>query len=128
MSSKIIDFIFGYEKAETDFKGSRIASGEKFFSDKIVSGIGAEYTKRIIDSPPARLIGRITGAFARTALNAYGAMLLSFGLMTLLISFVSAYFSDFASISLTNIIIGAAAAVLAIPMLFFEIANVEQNI
>ena len=120
MSSKIIDFLFGYERSEADFKESRIAHAEKKFSDTVVSGIGAVYTKKIIDSPIARFIGRITGAFARTAVNAYGAMLLSFGLLTVLINFASGYFSDFKSTPVVDIIIGAAAVLIAIPLLFFE--------
>lgn len=120
LSSRIIDFIFGYEKSESDFKESKVASGERLFSDRIVSGIGSEYTKKIIDSPAARLIGKITAAFARTSLSAYGGALLSFGMMTLLICFVNGYFSGFADTPLANIIVGSVLSALAIPLLFFD--------
>ena len=120
MKSKIIDFIFGYEKSDADFKGSRVANAEKRFADKVISGIGATYTKRIVDSAFVKIIGKITGAFARTALNAYGAMLLSFGLLTVLINFASGYFSNFKSTPVIDIIIGGIAVIFAIPLLFFD--------
>ncbi len=116
--SRILDFLFGYETSEKNFENSRIARGRKTFSDKIISGVGSTYTRKLTGSSAAGFLSRLTGAFAHTSVKVYGSMLLSFGIITLLMNLVNYYFNSVTPFS--DLVIGAVFAIAAIPMLFVE--------
>lgn len=119
-SSKILDFIFGYEKGEKNFKGSKIAESEGRFADRVVRGVSSAYANKILKSPISRLLSKIRESFALTSSRAYGSMLLSFGLITLLANFADFYFRSSPAGPIFQIIVGTALIALAIPFLFGE--------
>lgn len=120
MNSKFLDFIFGYESSDKDFKESRIAEAEKHFSDKIISGIGAKYSKKIIDTPFSKFISRLRHSIAHASVKSYGVILLAFGLMTLLMNFAEYYFKSLPTSPTAELITGAVITVIALPLLFFD--------
>ena len=108
MSSKFLDFLFGYEKAEESFNESRIAKAEKKFSDKVLVGVGYAYSKKILNSRIAKFFVKMKEALAAASIKSYGVFLLSFGLATLFAHFAEYYFMDFTTTPTAALIVGAA--------------------
>ena len=120
MKSKILDFIFGYEESERAFEESHIAKAEKRFSDKVVSGLGSAYAKKVLTHPAVEFIIRIKNALAYASVRSYGILLLAFGLLTLLANFAVYYFRDLPESPALELTVGIICAVLAIPLLFID--------
>lgn len=120
MSVKFFDMLFGYERTDADFEESHITKSGKVFADRTVSGVGSVFTKRVMNSPIAKLIGGITSAAAHTPVKTYGLSFLIFGLLTLLMNLAAAYFGGFAEVPMADLITGAVFTVFSIPLLFIE--------
>ena len=56
MSSKILDFIFGYERSDEKFAESRIGNMGKRFFEKNVGGFGNSYVKQLTKNPSIKFI------------------------------------------------------------------------
>lgn len=120
MSSKFLDFLFGYEKAEESFNESRIAKAEKKFSDKVLVGVGYAYSKKILNSRIAKFFVKMKEALAAASIKSYGVFLLSFGLATLFAHFAEYYFMDFTTTPTAALIVGAAMMGAGFLLLFFK--------
>ena len=62
MSSKFLDFIFGYERSEEDFEKSRVHGTAKRFSDKVLVGAGYTYSKKVLNSRIVKFFTKIKDA------------------------------------------------------------------
>lgn len=120
MKSKFLDFIFGYEISEKHFEESALVKTEKKFSDKIISGLGAVYSKRVLSSPAARFILRLQSALANASLKSYGILFLAFGLLTMLANFAEYYFRALPESPAFELAVGIVFAVVSIPLLFTD--------
>ena len=126
MSSKFLDFIFGYERSEEDFAESRIARAEKKFSDKVLVGVGYAYSKKILNSRVSKFFSKIKDSLCIASIKSYGIFLLSFGLATLFAHFAEYYFTNFITTPVAALISGAATAVIGIILTFFDVPLVES--
>ena len=106
MKSKFLDFIFGYEDSEKNFEESAIAKAEKRFSDKIISGIGSAYSKRVLSSPAVSFISSLRSALAHASVKSYGILFLAFGLITMLANFAEYYFRDLPESPAFELVVG----------------------
>ena len=121
MKSKILDFIFGYEESERVFGESRLARVEKRFSDKVVSGLGAAYSKKVLTHPAVEFIMKLRGALAYASVRSYGILVLAFGIFTLLGKLAVYYFSSRSGGASLELTVGIAATALSLPMLFVDV-------
>ena len=115
--SKILDFLFGYERSEESFLKSHTAQAEKNFSDTLIGGIGSRYAKRVLGNPLSRFFSRTSRALACIPVRAYGIAILVFGLITLLINFADYYFRALPTSPSEELVTGAVFTVVAIPLL-----------
>ena len=120
MSSKFLDLLFGYERSEESFRDSRIAKAESRFSDKVLSGVGYAYSKKILNSRIAKLFGKIKDSLCLASIKSYGIFLLSFGLATLFAHFAEYYFTDLTSAPTAAILTGALSGIVGFSLLFFD--------
>ena len=58
-ASKILDFLFGYEEADRNFKSSKLSGLGKSFTDNMVGGIGSAYAKKILKNPVSDFFSRL---------------------------------------------------------------------
>lgn len=120
MSSKFIDFIFGYEKSEQTFSKSQFAKAEKRFYSHAIGGIGSVYSKRILNSKAAVFASNLKNALAFASIKSYGILFIAFGFVTLLLDFAEYYFSNLTSVFTVELIIGATVGVIGILLSFFD--------
>ena len=120
MKSKFLDFIFGYEQSEKRFEESKIVQTEKRFADKVISGIGSAYSKRVLTSPAARFIANLRSTLARVSVKSYGILFLAFGLITMLANFAEYYFRDLPESPAFELAVGISFSLLAVPLLFAD--------
>lgn len=126
MSSKFLDFIFGYERSERDFAESRIARAEKKFSDKVLVGVGYAYSKKILNSRVSKFFSRIKDSLCAASIKSYGIFLLSFGLATLFAHFAEYYFMNLITTPIAALISGSVTALLGVLLTFFDVPMVES--
>ncbi len=120
MKSKFLDFIFGYEVSEKRFEESTLVKTEKKFSDKIISGLGSVYSKRVLSSPAAAFISNFRNALAQASLKSYGILFLAFGLLTMLANFAEYYFRALPESPAFELAVGIVFAIVSIPLLFAD--------
>lgn len=125
MSSKFLDFIFGYERSENDFEKSRVRGTAKRFSDKVLVGAGYTYSKKVLNSRIVKFFTKIKDALCCAHVKSYGMFVLSLGLSTLFAHLAEYYFLNFAEAPTTPIIIGAIITVISLPLLFFDLPLVS---
>ena len=126
MSSKFLDFLLGYERSEESFEKSRVARAERHFSNKLLSGVGYTYSKKILNSRIIKLFSKTKEALCNATIKSYGVFLLSFGLTTLFAHFAEYYFANFAAAPLLALITGSATALLGFMLLFFNLPLAES--
>ena len=120
MSSKFLDFLFGYERSAESFNDSRIARAEKNFSDKVLVGVGYAYSKKILNSKIAKFFAKMKEALAGASIKSYGVFLLSFGLATIFAHFAEYYFMDFTTTPTAPLIVGSVTTAVGFLLLFFK--------
>jgi len=126
MSSKFLDFIFGYERSDKNFRESHVTQAAKHFSDKVIVGAGYTYSKKVLNSRIVRFFVKIKDALCNASIKSYGVFLLTFGLATLFLHFAEYYFLDFSATPTKALIAGAVITVLGFPLLFFDAPVVES--
>ncbi|MBE6536424.1 MAG: hypothetical protein E7673_00570 [Ruminococcaceae bacterium] len=126
MSSKFLDFLFGYEHSEENFKNSRIAKAEKRFSDKVLVGIGYAYSKRILSSKAVKFFEKIKIALSEASIKCYGIFMLAFGLATLFLHFAEYYFLDFMNTPTAALIVGSSFTLVGFVLMFFDVPLVDS--
>lgn len=124
--STLFNFLNGYERSEREFKSSKVAKLEKKFTDKAISGFGALHAKKMIQNPLIRFFSASARALSYTSLRAFGALLLSFSLMTLMLNLFSYYMVDSITvIPLISLIASAVCGVVSVPLLPFDKPLIE---
>lgn len=126
MSSKFLDFIFGYERSDERFEESRIAKAEKRFSDKVLVGVGYAYSKKILGSRVAKFFDKIKTALSVASIKTYGVFLLAFGLATLFMYFAEYYFMDFTTTPTLALTVGAVVSAVGFVLLFVDVPLVDS--
>ena len=89
---------------------------EKLFRSREVSSFGTVGTVRLLKGKAVRLLNYIGRSIAYSSTRSYGSFVLSFGLMSLFLHLGEYYFADEPEIAL-SLVVGAACALLAIPLL-----------
>ena len=118
-TSGLKKFLIGYEDPRAEGK-TQGAVGHKFYAVKISGSVTAK-TKRILDLTPIRLLKRLTDLFSYAPAKTYGALFLTFGLLSLIINLATDYFVGSGQMSLASFIVGAALALLAVPLLIVDV-------
>lgn len=125
-SSKVLDFLFGYEKTEENFNDSRLFGFGKKFSDKLIGGgVGSAYAKRLLNNPISVFMSRLSRDLASASMRIYGIAVMTFGLVTLLINFADYYFRALPTSPATQLIIGVVFAALSIPLILIDAPMVD---
>lgn len=107
----------GYEKSEADFDKSRVKRMlDKTFTGIGISGVTSSYARFSAKSRISNFLKRITAAFCYSSSRAFGALLLAFGLVTLLINFSASYFlaDSAAERSVFPLVVGALIAIIGV--------------
>ena len=110
------DFIDGYETPSSNTGTER---GKKFFSRSLTGNITPAmlyFSRRGISKLLSALSERITYVSAKS----YGAMSLSFGIITIILSFLADYGSATGEMTTISFIIGVVLALLSIPLLLTD--------
>ena len=98
---------------------NKTIEGRLFFNKQISGGNNAK-TKRFLKGFTARTVNSIGRTIAYTSTKAYGALSLSFGLMTLFLNLGKYYMLDNPTVESSYLVIGAIFAFLGIPLMFFD--------
>lgn len=98
---------------------NKTIEGRLFFTKQISGGNNAK-TKRFLKGFMARTVNSIGRTVSYTSTKAYGALFLSFGLMTLFLNLGKYYILDNPTVESSSLVIGAIFAFLGIPLMFFD--------
>lgn len=110
------DFLDGYETPDTESEDSR---GKRFFCRNLSGNITPamlHFSKRGI----TKLLSSLSEKITYTTAKSYGAMSLSFGLLTIILSFLADYGSATDEATTVSFIIGVVFALLSIPLLLTD--------
>ena len=125
-SSKIMDFLFGYEKTEENFNNSRLAGlGKKFTDNPIGGGVGSAYARKLLRNPISEFLSHLSHDLASASMRVYGIAIMSFGLLTLLINFADYYFRALPTSPAAKLIVGLVFAALSIPLILTDEPTVD---
>lgn len=116
--STLINFVDGYE-APDKHGGALSHTGKRFFV-RSFSGAVTQRMKRYTSMKIVKLASAFSELIAYTSTKSYGASLLSFGLATLLISFLRDYLGVIDAYYTLSLIIGAVFAIVAVPLLLTD--------
>ena len=125
MSSNFFDILLGYERSEENLNNSKVAVSVRHFKTKLIGGMNSTFAKRVLKNRVSLFLSRLSRSLASAPIKTFGAMFLSFGLVTLLTNFANYYFKDLPSSPQSALIIGAVFTILALPLLFTETPLVE---
>lgn len=124
-SSPFLDWLFGYESSEEGFDKSNTGKAAHKLRDRLIGGVNSKSLRKLTSSRATQIAARIFKSFSYTSLRSYGAMLLTFGLMTLLLTFGQSYFVEEYTPSIFSIVVGTAFLVISIPLFAFDIPICE---
>ncbi len=116
--SNALKLLTGYEYPNVE-GSSRSAIGKRFYARK-VSGRVTQNTKRFLDSRTMKVLRSVADIFSYTSAKAYGAFLLAFGLLSLVIQFVKDYFEVLGGSDFSALIIGVCIAIVSITLLLVD--------
>ena len=125
VSSNFFDILLGYERSEENLNNSKVAVSVRHFKTKLIGGMNSTFAKRVLKNRVSLFLSRLSRSLASAPIKTFGAMFLSFGLVTLLTNFANYYFKDLPSSPQSALIIGAVFTILALPLLFTETPLVE---
>ncbi len=120
MSSKFLDFLFGYESSEKKFEESHHVTLGKHFAAKIIGNSGRGRTKAIISHPVIKFFSHLHKSLACLPIKTYGAISLFFGISTLLMNFAEYYFQKLPDSPAFALIIGAIFTFVSIPLICID--------
>ena len=109
----VFKIVKGYAEALPGFSST---PKTKDFPSHTISGKITQRTKRLLSSRPFKLMRSIIRWFSRISSRAYGSAALSFGIVTLIMYFMSLSKDS----SAVTPIIGTALSILSIPFLLFD--------
>lgn len=110
------DFIDGYE---TPSSSTGVEKGKKFFSRNLTGNITPAmlyFSRRGI----SKLLSALSEKITYVSTKSYGAMSLSFGIITIILSFLADYGSATGEMTTISFIIGVVLALLSIPLLLTD--------
>ena len=116
--SVLVNFIDGYE-APDKTGGALSHTGKRFFV-RSFSGAVTQRMKRFTSMRLVKLANAFSELIAYTSTKSYGASLLSFGLATLIMSFLRDYLGVSDPYYTVALIIGAVFSVIAVPLLLTD--------
>ena len=116
--SKLINFIDGYE-APDKHDGALSHTGKRFFV-RSFSGSVSQKMKRYTSTRLVKLASSFSEILTHTSTKSYGAALLSFGLVTLIINFLRDYFGIADAYYTSSLVIGAIFSIIAVPLLLAD--------
>jgi len=112
------DLLIGYETPKEKSDG-RSVTGKRFFR-RTYSGAITPAKKRLLSTGVARFFSAFSHLAAYTRAVAYGAGGLAFGVLTLVFHFMGGYFGAYGETGIYSLVVGLAASVLSLPLLFIE--------
>ena len=116
--SPMLDFLNGYETAKSD-GGAHASVGKRFFV-RSFSGSVTQKTRRFLNMGPMKLAKSITGRFAYASAKIYGALFLTFGLLSIIFHFIKEYTPMFGESSMWSLLMGILFSVFSIPLLLVD--------
>ena len=121
MSKKSLKNLFlGYETPVYSREdGVEINTGVKFW-ERSLSGSITSLKKKILTSGIVRFFNAFLRFIAYTSTRGFGALFLSFGLLSITVGLGKAYFGIIDSKFSFSVIMGAVLSILAIPLLFID--------
>lgn len=125
MKSKLLSFLFGYEKSQKDFEESHVGSLERRFAARVTGSGGNSYAKRLFNSPWMRFSSNLSRSLASLPLRSYGVSMLFFGIITMLLNFADFYFGLLPGSPAIDLIVGAAFTLISIPLLCTDTPLIE---
>ena len=110
-------------------KHSLAKLNERVFSSKEISGIGAVGTLRLLRGKGSKILNFLGRCISYTSTRSYGSFLLSFGILSLLLSLGDYYFREAPEVSLASVVTSLVLAALSVPLLLFDkpLAIVTQD-
>lgn len=116
--SSLVDFLTGYEEPK-DYDGEKSAVGKRFFSRSFSGSITHSGRKNLF----SKLVGlgdKFSHTVSLTSTKSYGALFLSYGLVTFLLYFLGDYAELGTPKLLSSLIIGIVSALISIPLLLID--------
>ena len=101
-------------------KSTATGFNEKVFSSHEINGIGIIRTKNLLRGKLVKFLNFIGRSLSYSSTRSYGAFLLSFGILSLLLNLGEYYFRVDGQVSLSVLIICAVLAVVSVPLLLFD--------
>ena len=117
MKTRLKELLDGYEYT-SDLDGA--VSSKKSFLCRNVSGAMTVRTKKMISARAVRWARALSDILSYTHSRVYGALLLAFGIFTMLLHFAGDYFINSVNISTAHLVAGAVIAILGLPFLMLE--------
>ena len=84
------------------------------FDSKNLSGVGS--SRRFLKNTVAKSFGKLSELFIYSSTRSYGALCLSYGVITLLLHFGTGYFSSGFKPEVSVLVIGAIFSALSVPV------------
>ena len=121
MSKKQVrNLLLGYEEPVCQREdGGEINTGIKFAECSLSGGVTSA-KKKILTSAAVRFFGAVAKLIAYTSTKGYGALFLSYGLLTIIGGLAKAYFGVADASVTVSTVLGAGFALFAIPLLLVE--------
>ena len=118
--SSLTKLLAGYETPVYPREdGGEINTGIKF-RDHAFSGSITARKKKLLSYAIVRFFSRITKMISYTSTRGFGALFLSYGLLTLIYEISKVYFNGFVTDAVLPLALGALAIMLAIPLLIID--------
>ncbi|MBQ7356670.1 MAG: hypothetical protein IJW66_04625 [Clostridia bacterium] len=115
--SLLLDLIDGYESPDGEI--SVDGQGKRFFS-RDISGSATSGLKRRSTGRMMKFGSFLIKLLTYTKAKVYGALSLTFGLLTLVIHFFKDYFGLSGGVSTSALVVGAVFSILAVPLMLFD--------
>lgn len=116
--NSFLDFLDGYEHVRTE-SGRIAATGKRFFS-RSYSGTMTQGKQKVAEMKIFKLGSLISRLLSYTSAKAYGAAMLAFGLLSLIISFLKDYGTGLGAVDTVTLVVCLLISGFAVPLLFFE--------
>ena len=114
----VLDFLNGYETVKKG-DGAHRSVGKRFFA-RSISGNITQKTRRFLNTGPVKMAKSIADRFAYSSAQTYGAMFLTFGLLSIIFHFIKEYTPMFGDSSMWSLLIGLIFSIVSIPLLLVD--------
>ena len=111
-----LDAVNGYESTSREGTAD---TGKRFFV-RTVSGTVTQKKKKLSSLGPVRLMEWLSRLISYTSTKAYGAAMLAFGLLTIILHFAKDFIGAMTPVTDTELIVGIVFSVISVPLLLFD--------